>query len=369
MIKYLTEYGAVSFEEAPLNDVDRLIFAQLAYMDFEQAAEELKTQPQSNSLSYALSHAVWADSDDPSEDRFSFQKKDDRQLAALAGECARYRAVEFVDFYRQYDALTQTQFAALTLRLCEGHLLIAFRGTDNTLAGWKEDFNMAFMDEIQAQRLARLYIEENAPEADIITVCGHSKGGNLALYAAAFCRESIQKRIESAVSFDGPGFNEHVIQSESFRRMEDRMRVIMPGSSIVSLLFDQPKNTRLIESRMFSTLQHYPYFWNTEKMDFVYTNRRSLGSAVMGKALCGLMERLDAETREHLIEEVYDLIASTEADTLNDLAAGWRSSVKTIVSRLFKTDSQTRAVFQQAMTVFVSAAAEAVGEMIREKRS
>ena len=376
MIKYLTEYGALSFEEAPLNDVDRLIFSQLAYMDFEEIAlleEERERNPQSLpdqcSLSYALAHAVRADSDDPSEDRFSFQKKDDQQLASLAASCPRYSSVRFADFYRQYDALTQTQFAALALRLSSTHLLIAFRGTDNTLAGWKEDFNMAFMNEIPAQRMARLYMEEHTENAEIISVCGHSKGGNLALYAAAACPERIQKRIESAVSFDGPGFNEHVIESDGFRRMESRMRVIMPGSSIVSLLFDQPSDTRLIESRMFSTLQHYPYFWNTDGMDFVYTTRRSKSSALLGKTLCGLMERLDMDTREQLIEEVYDLIAATEADTINDLAAGWLKSGRTIVSKLFKTDSQTRALFQQTLTAFLSAAAEAVGEMLREKRS
>ncbi len=367
MLKYLTEYGSVSFEEAPLNDVDRLIFSQLAYMDFEEVVY-FKKNLDDCTFSYALAHAVWADSDDPSEDRFSFQKKDDQQLASLAAACPRYASIRFVDFYRQHDALTQTQFAALTLRLNKNHLLIAFRGTDNTLAGWKEDFNMAFMDEIQAQRMARLYIEENAPAADIITVCGHSKGGNLALYAAAFCRESIQKRIESAVSFDGPGFNEHVIQSEGFQRMQEKMRVIMPGSSIVSLLFEQPRDTRLIDSRVFSIFQHYPYFWNTDKMDFIYIDRRSTASALMGKTLCGLMERLNAEDQAHLIEEVYALIAATGADTLNDLAAGWRKSARTIVSRLFKTDSQTRAVFQQALNAFLSAAAAAVGEVIRERR-
>ncbi len=368
MLKYLAEYGSVSFEEAALNDVDRLIFSQLAYMDFEEVAY-LHKGLDDRTLAYALSHAAWADSEDPSEDRFSFQKKDDRQLAELAAACPRYSAIRFIDFYRQFDVLTQTQFAALALRLNKDHLLIAFRGTDNTLAGWKEDFNMAYMDEIPAQRMARLYIEENAPSANIITVCGHSKGGNLALYAAASCPQSIQRRIESAVSFDGPGFNERVIQSEGFRRMQDKMRVIMPGSSIVSLLFEQPKDTRLIDSRVFSIFQHYPYFWNTDKMDFVYISRRSTTSALLGKTLCGLMDRLNVEDREHLIEEVYDLIAATGADTINDLAAGWRSSARIIVSRLFKTDSQTRAVFQQTLNAFLSAAAEAVGEIIRKKRA
>ena len=136
MIKYLTEYGVRTFSEAPLNDVDRLIFSQLVYMDFEETAESLKKRSDGISFAYALEHAVWADSDDPSEDRFSFQKKDDRQLAALAAACARYSSIRFLDFYRQYDPLTQTQFAAFTLRIEKGHLLVAFRGTDNTLAGW-----------------------------------------------------------------------------------------------------------------------------------------------------------------------------------------------------------------------------------------
>jgi NADPH-dependent ferric siderophore reductase len=89
----------------------------------------------------------------------------------------------------------------------------------------------------------------------------------------------------------------------------------------------------------------------------------------MGKTLCGLLEKLSPEDRMHLIEEVYDLIAATQADTLNDLASNWLSSARTIVSRLFKTDSQTRAVFQQTINAFLSAAAEAISQTIREKRS
>ena len=172
MLEYLQQYGNVSFRDAPVNDVDRLIFSQLAYMDFESA--DLPGFP----FSYALAHASSADSADPSEDRFAFQKKDDGNLALLAASCLRYESVRFAGFVRHLDAEAEVQFAALSLWLTDTHLLVAFRGTDNTLTGWKEDFNLAFMDEIPAQRMAIRYAEETARQAQRVTLVGHSKGGN-----------------------------------------------------------------------------------------------------------------------------------------------------------------------------------------------
>jgi len=359
MLDYLSKYGAVSFEDVPLCDVDRLIFAQLAYMDFEQVDKYDCPLP------YALAHAVWADSSDPSEDRFSFQKKDDRKLAQLAASSLRYSQVRFVSFVRHLDAASEIQFAALALCVGEGHLLIAFRGTDNTLAGWKEDFNMAFMDEVPAQRMARIYIEETAPLASRITVCGHSKGGNLALYAAAMCRPETQEKIDCAVSFDGPGLNERIIHSEGFARMQEHMRVILPRDSLVGRLFEQPDNIRIVDSRVFSLLQHYPYFWKTRGMDFIDIERPGRLSAILGQSLCGLMERLDTPSREQLIESVYDILSASEADTFNDFASSWLKSSAAVVSKLFHTDSQTRRLFQRAINAFFTSAAQVIGERRR----
>lgn len=357
MIEYLKEYGHIPFKDAPLNDVDLLIFAQLAYMDFEAVDESACP------FSYALARASFADSQDASEDRFSFQKRDDRQLAALSAACPRYQEIRFLRFERHFDPEAETQFAALALSLAPDHDLIAFRGTDNTLAGWKEDFNMAFMEEIPAQRMALTFLEENA-SAGKITVIGHSKGGNLALYSSCACSCSVHKKIDAAVSFDGPGLNDAMIQSEGFRRMESRMRVIRPRASLVGLLFEQPADIRIIDSRVFSILQHYPYFWKTDGMDFVYLARPDQGSALLGKTLCGLMERLPLDAREQLIESVYEILTAGRADTFNDLADTWLSSAAAIAARLFRSDSETKKVFVRALSAFLSAAAQAIREGI-----
>ena len=355
MLSYLREYGHIPFTEAPLNDVDRLIFSQLAYMDFESV-----DRPDCP-FSYALAHASFADSDEPSEDRFSFQKKDDRQLALLSASCPRYADVRFGAFSRHFDPEAETQFAALSLHLSDSHLLVAFRGTDNTLAGWKEDFNMAFMDEIPAQRMALDFLTAASAGAAVITVCGHSKGGNLALYAASACSCNIQERIDLAVSFDGPGLNERVIRSEGFLRMENRMRVVMPRSSLVALLFEQPSDARIIDSRAFSSLQHYPYFWKTSGMDFIYLSHLSRTGALLGKAVFGLMEKLDEEARERLVEVVFEVVSSSGADTFNDMLAHGLKSASSMAAPLFNSDAQTRRLFLSAASAILSSAAEALG--------
>lgn len=356
MIDYLKTYGHILFSAAPINDVDLLIFAQLAYMDFEKVDEPACP------FSYALAHASFADSGDASEDRFSFQKKDDRLLASLAASCPRYQEIKFIRFERHFDPEAETQFAALALALSDDHLLVAFRGTDNTLAGWKEDFNMAFMEEIPAQRMAREFLIKTAKNAARVTVIGHSKGGNLALYASYASSCMLYNQIDQAVSFDGPGLNDHIIQSDGFRKMEGRMRVIRPRASLVGLLFTQPGTVRTIDSRVFSILQHYPYFWKTAGMDFIDLAYPDTGSVLLGKTLCGMLERLPLDAREQLIEAVYKILSASEAASFNDLADAWLRSASAIAARLFKTDSETKKLFLRALSAFLSAAADALRE-------
>ncbi|MBQ2955001.1 MAG: DUF2974 domain-containing protein [Clostridia bacterium] len=356
MLDYLKTYGHVPFSVSPLNDVDLLIFAQLSYMDFSSVEDAVCP------FSQALAHASAADSPDPSEDRFSFQRRDDRNLAALAAVSARYEGVRFAGFTRHFDPAAETQFAALSLLLSDAHLLVAFRGTDNTLAGWKEDFNMAFMDEIPAQRMALDYLTAADREnIKTITVCGHSKGGNLALYAASACSCNMQDRIDRAVSFDGPGLNEHVIRSDGYRRIEPRMHVVLPRDSLVGRLFEQPGDVRIIDSRSFSTLQHYPYFWKTGKMDFIGLARPGRMSVLLGKTVCGLMEKLDSAARERLVEVVYGIIASSDVDTFNEMIAQGLKSASAVAGSLFRTDAETRRLFLSAVTAILSSAAEALG--------
>ena len=359
LFDYLDWRGDIGFEAVGVTPVDGLIFSALAYVHYDGLVREDFTHPVPLEV-VADAFAVL-----PDKAERVLLKNDGRLLQAAAGT-ERYRHVELVFYRSETVPELESQFAAVAFLLPNGQAVLAFRGTDATLVGWKEDFNMSFQPCVPAQEKALYYTQTFAGHHDHpLILCGHSKGGNLALYAAAMCRPETQEKIDCAVSFDGPGLNERIIHSEGFARMQEHMRVILPRDSLVGRLFEQPDNIRIVDSRVFSLLQHYPYFWKTRGMDFIDIERPGRLSAILGQSLCGLMERLDAPSREQLIESVYDILSASEADTFNDFASSWLKSSAAVVSKLFHTDSQTRRLFQRAINAFFTSAAQVIGERRR----
>jgi len=358
MLSYLRQYGSTPLSVLPLSDVDRLVFAQLSYVDLSLAQR-------GTSLPQALSCARFNSSDSATAVRFAFQHKDDQALCALLAASSRYAAFTLVDYACVYAPQVESQFAALTLRLPCGALLIAFRGTDNTLAGWKEDVNMAFLPATPSQLTARDYVSHWAAGKNVLELCGHSKGGNLALYAAAACPEAVQQRIRCAVSFDGPGLTDALMASGGYARIADRMRVIMPRASLVGRLFAQPPSVMLVESRLFGTLQHYPYLWRINGTAFQQAESGALGAAILSSSVMGLLQRVPPQTRERFIEAVYEIISAAQAETVNDLLRHWSRSALAMARRLRQTDRATYKLFLQVLTAFWQAALSAVGDTLK----
>ena len=248
MLKYLKKYGGVSFDEQPLNDVDRLVFAQMAYVDFP--ADARRDVP----LSEILGRITFEKKEAAAEVRFWFQSKSDRELCALAAAAKRYADVRFHGFFRNTDAgapfaalsgygsdITEAEtinfldllYATMIRSGNDGAQLIAFRGTDNTLKGWKEDFDLAVETEIPTQGTAKKFVEAAAQEERLLELCGHSKGGNLALYAAVFAGAQAQKQLRQAVSFDGPGLSAEVMRSVEYRQAAARRSAGVAGRASV----------------------------------------------------------------------------------------------------------------------------------------
>jgi len=356
MLNYLRDYGAISFADRALNDVDRLVFAQLVYLNFDTSVQDVP-------LSDALARVDFGGGE-LSEVRFGFQHRDDRRLCELAA-CPRYGGIRLMNAVRSFNPVRERQFAAMALRLPDGAVMIVFRGTDNTLAGWKEDFNLAFVDEIESQSMACAYADEAAREAAAVELCGHSKGGNLALYAAVNCDERIQARIRDAVSFDGPGLSRRVIESEAFRRVEGRLRLRIPQDSLVGLLFHQPEDVRPVECRGLSLLQHYPYFWKCEGMDLKYARQLSPVGRKLAQSVCGTIEKLPDEQREELVEAIYDIVSTTGAETLNDLVNVWVSSTPAVLKRLRRMDRGFYRTLLKTLAAFWVSVAESFGVVLK----
>ncbi|MGN0746563.1 MAG: Mbeg1-like protein [Aristaeellaceae bacterium] len=360
MLDYLRSCGNRSLDDLPLGDVDRLIFAQLAYLDLRGAQTH---QP----LSGALAQAAFDTDADATEMRFPYQHADDKSLCALLSGCSRYAGVTFEGFHSAFDHAQERQFAALVLRLPDGAVLIAYRGTDNTLAGWKEDFNLVFMEEIPSQAMARQLAEEVAPTAPAIELCGHSKGGNLALYAAVMGSGEVRARLRCAVSFDGPGLSRRMAESPAWQEVQGRLRLLTPTFTLLGALFHQPEEVRIVESRAMGPKQHYPYNWRTDGPDFAYAPRRSRPGQKLGDVLRAALEQLDPPTRERFVEAVYDIISATGAQTAGDLLSGWLRNTRLILRRLRETDRETARLLGHALGIFWRAVAEVMGLPLPER--
>ena len=231
ILDYLTWRGDVPFSVSPPNEVDNYIHCKIGTLDFTGIVPE-------NELYVPLPQAVEA----------YFAAGGAEKLGALSSpyiapmvkrlpETVRFREVMLTGFRQVYDEKKTEQFSALTLRLPGGQHYVTFRGTDDTIVGWKEDCLLTVMDEIPAQRDAVEYLTWAASVyPGKIAVGGHSKGGNLAMYAAAMAPESVQERIGNIYNNDGPGFQEKILQTEGYRRIKPRIKTILSQNAMVGTL-------------------------------------------------------------------------------------------------------------------------------------
>ena len=204
ILEYLDWRGDLTLSERPFNEVDNLILAEICYLDFSGFVPAgFQTQQvtlQAAASAYFAAH--------PETNMGVLVPDQIPVLVEHAAKTARFGDIRLLGYVNRIDEETQTQFSALTMLLPDGSAYVAFRGTDDTIVGWKEDFNMAFTPEIPAQKYAAEYLRQVSGTLPFrpLLVGGHSKGGNLAVYASVFCGQEVQKRILAVYNNDGPGF-------------------------------------------------------------------------------------------------------------------------------------------------------------------
>ena len=255
LFDYLLWRGDLSMDAVPPNAVDTLILSELSYIHFEGLVPGDFLHPVPLKVA-AEAFAALPDRED--RDRV-------RQDGALLAACAQ--APRFADlklcFYRsELLPQLQSQFAAVTWLLPGGAAVITYRGTDLTITGWKEDFNMSFQPQVPAQEKALWYLEAFARvHAGPIRLAGHSKGGNLAVYAAAKAQPELQERILSVHNHDGPGFHSAMLRDPGYQAILPRVRTFVPQSSVVGMLLEHEEPYTVVKSRQLSLLQHEPFSW------------------------------------------------------------------------------------------------------------
>ncbi len=304
-----------SFAERPLCRVDSLVLSCLSYLPIPEKIHAAKGVRgiALGELGLPDARRELAQACDEGDDNC-------RLLDAVAGS-PRFSMVRACLAADRSDQALERQFAAVTFRLPDGTVYVAFRGTDNTLVGWKEDFNMAFRDAVPAQLEARGYLESVALQCEgPLVVGGHSKGGNLAVFATMNCEPSVRERVQRCYSHDGPGFSDEAISSASWSDAWELVEKTIPGESLIGLLLGTQGNEPVVvQSSHKGILQHDPYSWEVSGVDFVRAPALSYDAYRKAARINAWLRGMSAPERERFVEIVYRLLSSSGEVTFSGL--------------------------------------------------
>ena len=358
---YLLWRGDQPLRRAPFTPADGAILAQLAYAPFADLPPEYWND------TLTLGEACGELANHPDLKERTLLKDDPRLIRTLA-QCPRFAPMELADHADLFDAESDTQFSATTFRLGEGLWYLAFRGTDQTVTGWKEDFNMSFTLPVPAQTLAEKYLEAaalNLPGRFILG--GHSKGGNLAVYAAAACPAEVRERIAKVYNFDGPGFDEPFLETPGYLELQDRIYTFVPEDSVFGLMLGHAETHTVVKSTSLGVLQHILYSWHFTPTGFEELETVSRGSKALDKTLKNWLAALTLEQREILVETLFGVLESPKLDDLRELGSSLPSAAKTMMESARSMDPDTKKALQQCLTALGKAARAGLWDTITGK--
>lgn len=356
---YLLWRGDLPLREHPFNEVDCAILASVSYLPFERLDLSSLREP------LTLGEASRLLLQTPDIGR-AVLLPDHTHLLSLLTECPRFKDARLIAFANKIDTVSQTQFSATTIDLCTEALYVAYRGTDETLIGWKEDFNMGLMCPVPAQALAVDYLNESAQGTRPLVVCGHSKGGNLAIYASAFCREDVQARIRTIYNFDGPGFTEEVLSTEGYARIKPRIQTFLPQFSVVGMLFGNEGKCSIVHSEQVGIMQHDLFSWDVERDRFCYLETVNRSSRFVDSTLAAWIDQMDHEQREQFVEGIYTVLKQTNARTTKELGDNWFTTVRRALRSLKNLDEPTRRAVIQALLLLVKSTREGFNQVVQK---
>ena len=346
---YLFWRGDLTMDKVPPGPVDTLILSELCYIGFEGLINDDFRHP----VPLRLANQVFQTLPDRA-DRVRVKK--DLELIAQCARTERFGSLPLVFYRSELLPQLQSQFAAVTVLLPDGGAMVVFRGTDSTLTGWKEDFNMSFQPCVPAQEKALWYLEAFARvHTGPIWVVGHSKGGNLAVYAAACAQPELQERIVAVHNHDGPGFFRAMMQTPGYRAILGRTHTFLPQSSVVGMLLEHEEPYTVVKSRQVSLLQHDPYSWEVQGGDFIRMEEISENSRFLDRTIKTWLDGQTMAERNEFVDAVYELLSLGQEEDLRRVILP-RNVLRYL--KTLRTDEQMRGIIAREFSELFRTAME-----------
>jgi hypothetical protein len=344
LFDYLEWRGDLRFSKAPFNPVDNILFSILVYYPWDgivggiDDAKTITIREAARTLLDAL-----AEKRKKLNMTFFFKDNVLKLLEAIK-DLPRFSDVAMCAFVNHSDKKIEKQFSAVTF-IPEGGAApyIAFRGTDDSIVGWKEDFNMIFTDSIPAQLEAVDYMEEAARRFEgAFNAGGHSKGGNLAVYASSHCSKEVRTRIINVYNNDGPGISGTTASKPGYSEIAPRIITFIPQTSIVGLLFEHKDDYSVVESSEKGLLQHNPYSWSVKRNTFHCLEAVTDESRYINRALMDWLAGMDNKRRRQFIGALFAIFKETGVSTFGDLTADWFNNAAKMLKAVHHYDKETK---------------------------
>lgn len=348
ILDYFNWRGDLTFKQDPFNDVDALILAQLSYLNFDSliSADPNKGVP----LEIVWNKFRSAPDFESRSDLGMVINRKTVDVLEAAAKSRRFKSLVMCAYVNKIDFSNEEQFSAITFLLKpKGKFtkascpFVVFRGTDDTIVGWKEDFNLALNTGVPSQQDAVDYVNVIAKNCKgKICIAGHSKGGNLAVYAGAFLNKSYRKRLKRVYNFDGPGFTSQVMDTPEYKAAKPKIRSWYPHFSVVGMFFEHLKEYTVVDSVQHGIMQHDAMSWQVQGKAFVTHDELDFKSLSLNVNINAWLKTIPVEKREKIIDSVFSVLEATGASTNSEIEANLLKSSAKMIKAISKIDDEVR---------------------------
>ncbi len=359
LFDYLEWRGDLTFDMVPVNEIDCLMFSWLSYVEFEGVVPHEFAR----AVTLKKASAAFLEKNDLNKmlsDSLSFTRTSGLALKKAA-ETARFSKIKIYGYRNEIDYDNDSQFSAVTIQIDPKTAVIVFRGTDDSIVGWKEDFNMSFMPEVPAQKKALEYLKEAAAKVrGNLYICGHSKGGNLAIFSGANISSRVQNRIIKIYNFDGPGFGDRTVLGPNADSIFKKTESYTPTESIVGMLLNHVSDYHVVRSTQKSVMQHDVLSWMLVGTHFVTVDEVESKSMVFDETMKNWLKQMTDEEREKFIDSLFKILSANEAKTTMDISADFFKSVAGMLKEYTNLSKEARNMLKKFTGVFIKEGSESI---------
>ncbi len=353
---YLLWRGDLSFEKSPFNQIDDMVLARFSYMPFNK----IKMEETETIESIYLKLKSFKNED--------FGYNGDKDLITRLGQSIRFKNLKVTNFEINVDKKAEEQFSAITVHIDENKMYISFNGTDSSIIGWKEDFNLSFMENIPSQ-IAGLEYAKNVMNKYLkkVKIGGHSKGGNIAMYSAIGLPHDLKDRVISVSNYDGPGFTQKMVESENYKNILNKITTYIPQSSIIGRLLEHRENCIVIESTEKGIYQHDIFSWQVLGTNVVTIRNVTNDSDFFDKTISTWLQKTAPEQRKIFIDTVFELFDATNVLTFKEFSTSKIKNINTILKSYSSINEDEKKILSKMIFEFLSAGKKNAVELFKKK--